>query len=266
MLKKMRTLIGAQYALMMAYRAEIYLWVIAMILPFIMMAVWEKGASSGAGGNFAMKPIEYVRYFFAVWTVRQFSVVWRIYDIEFQVNEGKLSPLLLRPMHAVWHFVAGHLGEQMARVPFAVVVGIVFFLLYPKAFWVPSVGSVLLGIVAVYSAFALRFVMQFCLATGTFWFERASAIDQLTMIPYFFLSGFVIPLKDMPAPVAAFARCTPWPYVVDFPARILTGDIPLTSVEIPASFAVMAAWFLGLLALANVLWRRGLLQYSGHGG
>jgi len=76
----------------------------------------------------------------------------------------------------------------------------------------------------------------------------------------------VIPLKDMPKPVAVFARCTPFPYMVDFPARILTGDIPLTSMEIPASFAVMTAWFLGLLALASVLWRRGLLQYSGHGG
>jgi len=265
MFKKMRTLVGAQYALMLAYRAEIYLWVIAMILPFIMMAIWTKGASSSAGGNFAMSSIEYVRYFFAIWVVRQFTIVWMIYDFEFQVNEGKLSPLLLRPMNIVWHFVAGHLGEQLARVPFAAVIGVIFLLLYPKAFWFPNLAAIPVVIFVVYFAFALRFAMQFCLATCTFWFERASALDQLTMIPYFFLSGFVIPLQDMPAPVATFARCTPFPYVVSFPARILTGDLPLNSLELPAGLAVMTAWFLAFLALGSLLWKRGLLQYSGHG-
>ncbi|HUO10138.1 MAG TPA: ABC-2 family transporter protein [Phycisphaerae bacterium] len=265
MLKKMRTLVSAQYALMLAYRAEIYLWVIAMILPFIMMAIWATASEKMGGANFAMSSVDYVRYFFAVWTVRQFTVVWMIYDFEYQVNEGKLSPLLLRPIHAVWNFVAGHLGEQMARVPFAIIIGIVFFLLYPKAFWIPSLASIPVAIIVIYFAFALRFAMQFCLACGTFWFERASAIDQLTMIPYFFLSGFVIPLKDMPPAVATFARCTPFPYVVEFPARLLTGDLPLNSLELPAGLAIMSAWFLAFLALGSFLWKRGLLQYSGHG-
>ena len=266
MLKKMRILVSAQHALMLAYRAEIYLWVIAMILPFIMMAIWSKGAASAAGANFAMTSIGYVRYFFAIWVVRQFSVVWMIYDFEYQVNEGKLSPLLLRPMHAIWHFVAAHLGEQLARVPFAAIVGVLFFILYPKAFWIPNPAAIPVAIIVIYSAFALRFAMQFCLATCTFWFDRASALDQLTMIPYFFLSGFTIPLKDMPASVAAFARCTPFPYVVEFPARILTGDLPLSSPELPVGFAIMTAWFIAFFALGNLLWKRGLLQYSGHGG
>lgn len=265
MLKKMRVLISAQHALMLAYRAEIYLWVIAMCLPFIMMSIWATGAASNAGGNFAMSSVGYVRYFFAVWVVRQFTVVWMIYDFEYQVNEGKLSPLLLRPMHATWNFVAGHLGEQLARVPFAAVVGALFFVLYPKALWVPSLLSIPVLVFVIYFAFALRFAMQFCLACCTFWFERASALDQLTMIPYFFLSGFVIPIRDMPPAVAFFARCTPFPYVVDFPARLLTGDISLLDPALPTGIAIMTGWLLFFLLLGNMLWKRGLHQYSGQG-
>jgi ABC-2 type transport system permease protein len=262
--KKLRILISVQYALMLAYRAEIYLWVLAHILPFIMMSIWMNAAAA-PGSSLAQSPLEYARYFVAVFIVRQFSAVWMIYDFEWQVNEGRLSPMLLRPMNVLWHYVSAHLGEQLARFPFFLVILSLFFILYPSALWVPSVSSIILGILAIYAAFALRFSMQYCVATLTFWFERASSIDQLTWLPYLFLSGLVIPLIDMPPGVRQVLYLTPFPYCIDFPARILTGQLAFPSVEILQGFAVMSGWFLLQSLLGSLLWKRGLLQYSGHG-
>src|SRR6476659_4950726 len=106
MLRKMMSLISAQHALMLAYRAEIYLWVLAHVLPFIMMSVWmTASASAGASGNgsFSMSPVDYARYFFAVFVVRQFTAAWMIYEFEWHVLEGRLSFLLLRPMNPLWN-------------------------------------------------------------------------------------------------------------------------------------------------------------------
>jgi ABC-2 type transport system permease protein len=257
-------LVSVQHALMLAYRAEIYLWVLAHVLPFIMMSIWTKASASGVGG-FSMTPVEYARYFFAVFVVRQFTAVWFIYDFEWQVIEGRLSYYLLRPIPAIWNWVAAHLGEQLARFPFFAVVAGLFFCIDPHALWRPSVQEVVGGIVAIYSAFAVRFAMQSCIGMLAFWYERAASLDQLSMVPYLFLSGMIIPLDDFPPRVAAWVRLTPFPYFVDFPARIITGRLGLGDVGLYAGFGVMALWFGVFFLTARTLWKRGLRQYAGQG-
>jgi ABC-2 type transport system permease protein len=259
----MLSLVGANHALMLAYRAEIYLWVLAHVLPFIMMSVWANAAAQGIS-NFSMSPVEYKRYFFAVFVVRQFTAAWMIYEFEYHVVEGRLSYLLLRPMNPLWNYVAAHLGEQLARFPFFLAMSVLFFVACPDALGVPRVDSVLIGVVAIYCAFALRFAMQYCFAMLTFWFERASAIDALTWLPYLFLSGLIIPLSDMPPGIDKWLRLTPFPYMIDFPARILTGKL-LPGAEMAQGFAILFGWFAALSFIGGILWKRGLFQYSGQG-
>jgi ABC-2 type transport system permease protein len=264
-LKKLRILVSAQHALMLTYRAEIYLWVIAHVWPFVMMSIWMTAAGASKDpGMFAMSPVEYARYFAAVFAIRQFTAVWMIYEFEWHILEGRLSPMLLRPMNVLWHYVSAHLGEQLARLPFFFVMFALFFVIYPQALGVPPWWAVPMGIVAIYCAFALRFALQFCFCTLTFWFERASSIDQLTWLPYLFLSGFAIPLADMPEWARQILYLTPFPYCIDFPARILTGKLA-PGLEMAQGFGIMALWFTGLLAIGRTLWKRGLVQYSGHG-
>jgi len=260
--RKTRAFTGSFYALMLAYRAEIYLWVLAMVLPFIMMAVWSTAAQ---GGGLSKDPVGYARYFLAVFIVRNFSVVWMIYDFEWHVVEGRLSIHLLRPASPLWHYVTAHIAEQMARAPFFAVIVILFFCIFPQAIWVPTPFAIVGGVVCIYFAFALRFVLQWCFAMLSFWYERAASIEQLQMLPYYFLGGFVAPLSDFPEPVRKFAELTPFPYVVNFPARILIGEITLQSPEFHRGLLIMAAWFAGLFVLASILWRRGLKHYSGQG-
>jgi ABC-2 type transport system permease protein len=268
MLRKMRALISAQHALMLAYRAEIYLWVLAHVLPFIMMSVWMSASAGGggadSGGQFSMSPVGYARYFVAVFVVRQFTAAWMLYEFEWHLLEGRLSYLLLRPMNPLWHYVSGHFGEQLARFPFFLVMLIAFFVVYPQALGMPRPESIIIGVVAIYGAFALRFALQYCFAMLTFWYERASAIDSLTMLPYLFLSGLIIPLSDMPPGVERWLVYTPFPYMIDFPVRILTGKLA-PGAEMGAGFAILAGWFLLLAGTGALLWRRGLLRYSGQG-
>jgi ABC-2 type transport system permease protein len=127
------------------------------------------------------------------------------------------------------------------------------------------VPAVLLGVIAVYAAFALRFALQYCFSTLTFWVERASSIDQLTWIPYTFCSGLIIPLSDMPANIRGILYLTPFPYMIDFPARIFMGSLTWQNPELYRGFSVITVWFLLLSGLGAVLWKRGLLQYSGQG-
>lgn len=257
--RKIRTMLGVQYALMLEYRAEIFLWVLVGVLPFILMGVWMKVA---AQGNAGFSEVEFARYFLAVFIVRQFTIVWVAYDLEYLVNQGRLSPLLLRPMDPVWQFVSAHLGEQLTRLPFWIIIVGLFCVLYPKAIHpIPSVTTILLTMLAIASAFIVRFVMQYTFALLAFWVERAGAIEQLTYVPYLFLAGMVAPLEMFPPGVRAIAEYTPYPYLLYFPASLLIGR----PVNVAHGFGMLAIWLVIFFVLNRLLWRMGLKHYSGMG-
>jgi ABC-2 type transport system permease protein len=257
-LRLIQTFASVYYAYMVEYRAELLLWVLSGSLPIILMGVWIQAAQRG---NVGLSPIEFARYFLAVFLVRQLTVVWVIWEFEREVLEGKLSFRLLQPIDPVWHHVFSHVSERLARTPFAILLIILFFILYPAAIWVPNIVNAVLFLFAIVLAFALNFLIQHTLALVAFWTERASSLQEFWFLFYLFLSGVIAPLDVFPPTVKTIALFTPFPYLVNFPASILVG-LP---VNIAQGFLVMLAWGAGFVVLNRWLWRKGLKQYSGMG-
>jgi ABC-2 type transport system permease protein len=251
-------LLSVYYAYMVEYRAELLLWALSGSLPLIMMGVWTEASQQG---SFVLTPIDFARYFLAVFLVRQFTVVWVIWEFEREVVEGKLSPQLLQPIDPVWRHFFSHIAERLARLPFVFGLIALFFVLYPQAFWIPDPLSALLAALVIAMAFVLRFVIQYTFALFAFWTERAAALEELWFLLYLFLSGLIAPLEVFPPGVRAFVLWTPFPYLVNFPASLLVG-LP---VDVPRGIAVMLAWGIAFFVLNRWLWRRGLKQYSGMG-
>ena len=257
-IKKFLTLLSVYYTYMLEYRSELIFWVLAGSLPIIMMGIWVQAAESG---KFAFRSVDFTRYFFAVFLARQITIVWVIYDFEMEVLTGKLSPKLLQPLDPVWHHIANHICEIFARMPFVLILSIFFFVLYPQAFWLPSIANLLLFILAVIMAFALRFIIQYTFAMVAFWTERAAALENLWLLFFVFLSGLIAPLDVFPENVRNIVMWTPFPYMINFPASILVG-LP---VDLTRGFLSIAGWFLIFLGINRFLWRMGLKKYSGMG-
>jgi ABC-2 type transport system permease protein len=253
-----RALLGSQYALMLEYRAEIALWALSGVLPLIMLGVWS---GSGAGAAADLSPQQLSHYFIAAFVVRQFTVVWLIHVFEEDALQGRLSPYLLQPLQPLWRYLAAHVSEQATRVPFVALMLLAVALAAPGVLWWPSPAALLLGLVAIQAAFLLRFVLQVIVTTLCFWSERAAALDRLLLIPYLFLSGLVAPLDTFPPAVRRLALATPFPWMVDFPARLLAGE----PVNLALGFGAIAGWCLLLLPLAGWLWRAGVRRYSAMG-
>jgi len=252
------TLLSVYYAYMVEYRAELLFWVLSGSLPIILMGVWIQASQSG---QFALTSVQFARYFLAAFLVRQFTVVWVIWEFEREVVEGKLSFRLLQPLNPIWHHFLSHLAERFARLPFALLLVGLFFLLYPQAVWLPSATDLFLFLVVVNLAFALRFLMQYTLSMFAFWIERASALEQFWFLFYLFLSGLVAPLEVFPPLLREIVLWTPFPYLINFPASLLVG-LP---VHVGQGLLIMLGWTVVFYGLYRWLWRRGLQQYSGMG-
>ncbi len=260
-IKKTRIFLSVYYAYMVEYRAELMLWVLANSFPLIMMGVWIEAAQNTPPGQFALSTIEFARYFVTVFFVRQFTVIWVAWDFEKEVVEGRLSPRLLQPIDPVWHYVAGHVAERFARMPFSMLLMGLFFLLYPDAAWMPSVWGILGFVIVTLLAFGLRFLIQYTFALCAFWTERATAIERVWFLFYTFLAGMVAPLDVFPEAVRQIVLWTPFPVLIYFPVSLLVG-LP---VNVAQEFAVLLGWIVIFWVLNRWIWRQGLKQYSGMG-
>jgi ABC-2 type transport system permease protein len=258
MLRVARALLVSQVALMSEYRAEIALWALSGLLPFIMLALWRQAP---AGAALGLGPEGLDRYFLSAFLVRQFSVVWVVFAFEEDALLGRLSPHLLQPLHPLWRYVAAHLAEQLTRLPFAAAIAALFFGFNPGAFWWPSPGRFLLAWLATLLAFAIGFLLQSLIAALCFWSEKASALERLLFVPFLFLSGLLAPLAAFPPGVRAAAQWTPFPWLINFPARLLAG-LP---VDLAAGLAAQLAWIALLLPAALLLWRAGVRRYTAMG-
>jgi ABC-2 type transport system permease protein len=110
-------------------------------------------------------------------------------------------------------------------------------------------------------AFALRFIIQYTFAMVAFWTERAAALENLWMLFFLFLSGYIAPLDVFPENIRNIVMLTPFPYMINFPASILVG-LP---VDLTRGFLAIIGWFLIFLGANRFLWRMGLKRYSGMG-
>ncbi|WP_139276622.1 ABC transporter permease [Spirulina major] len=256
--KKSRVLLSVYYAYMVEYRAELLFWMLSGSLPLILMGVWIEAAGTG---QFGLTSLEFARYFVTVFLVRQFTLVWVVWEFEKEVVQGKLSLRLLQPIDPVWHHVAGHLSERVARLPFLLILIGLIYALYPQVFVWPGWAAVLWGVAATLAAFLLRFLLQYSLAMMAFWTERASALEQFFFLFYLFFSGYIAPLNVFPESMLRIVQWTPFPYVLYFPAAIFVGF----PVDLGRGFLVIALWCIGLFFVNRLLWRRGLKQYSGMG-
>jgi ABC-2 type transport system permease protein len=256
--KKATTILLVHYAHMLEYRAEIFLWALSNSLPIILMGVWLEASQKS---DFGLSSINFARYFFSVFLIRQFTTIWVIWEFEREVVEGKLSFHLLQPLDPVWHHVARHLAEKMTRIPLIIAFIGLFFLLYPEAIWLPGFYNLLFGAITIVLAFILRFIIQYVFAMLAFWTERASAIQQFWFLFYIFLSGSIAPLEVFPDNVRQIIEWTPFPYLMHFPAALLIG-LPVNMVH---SILIMIAWTIVFYFLNRWLWRKGLKQYSGMG-
>lgn len=260
-LRRARVFLSVYYHQMVEFRAELILWMLAGLFPFILMGLWME---AGSAGDLSMTPLGFARYFTAVFIVRQATVVWVIWEFEREVVEGKLSPRLLQPIDPVWHHFATHVSERLARLPYAVALMALFFSLQPQVLWWPGWSALGLALLLTSMAFVLRFTIQYTLAMFCFWTERASAIQELWFLFYLFMSGLIAPLSEYPEPIRSLAYWTPFPYLVYIPSRVLAGEGP-GDVSLVQGFVALLIWLAIALTLNRFLWTRGLKRYSAMG-
>lgn len=262
-LRKARVLLEVWFAHMSAYRAEIVIWILTGSLPLIMLAVWI-GKAVAAGGSIEGYTTQgFAAYFLGAWLTQQCIVAWVSWELDFQIRMGGMSPKLMRPLDPFWEHLSMHVTERMVRTPIWLVVITAGLFIVPGTVLTPDIGHALAFVLAAANAFLIRFLIAYCVGILSFWFDQATAIDELYFIVAAFLTGSFAPLDFYPPAVQRVLEWLPFPYIIYHPVRILNGAA--NGTEILRILAMQLLW-VGIFAIVRaVLWRRGLARYGAVG-
>ena len=255
---KMLTLLKVQYSNMLEYRVEIALWAISGIIPFLMLNIWT---NNNLNESINLSNAMLSRYFLSAFIVRQFSVVWVVFTFEEDALLGKISPYLIQPLNPFFRYLAQHIAEQITRFPFVIIIAFIFFLFNPENIWIPSIGIFLLSCIATFLSFLIQFLIQSIIACLCFWTEKASSIERLLFIPTLFLSGLLAPVISFPEYVKSWVYMTPFPYLIDFPANLFSGN----STNVILGFAMQIFWISVLFPIFKRSWSMGTKKYTAMG-
>lgn len=252
------TLLRVGFAEMVAYRAEMVVWILTATLPLVMLALWNAAAADGPLAGYGQA--EFARYFTVTLVVRQLTGAWIVWDLNHGIRTGELSAYLLRPLNPL----AFNLARTVSAVPFRLVVlaPILAALLWwrPDIAFLPSPGRALAGALSITLAFALSWLVQAMFGMLAFWFEQSLGIYNLWFAAYAFLGGYVLPLALLPPALGQVALWLPFQATLAAPVDILLG----TADPLP-TLAVQAAWVGLALLAARSMWIRGLRRYGAVG-
>ena len=259
-LSKTKALFVYAFTIETEYRAEIIIWMIAGSLPLIMMFVWMGLADAGPMGGYS--PQDFAAYFLTVFLIRQVTAIWVIFELDREIRLGELSPKLLRPLDPYWMHVAHHLGAQVVRLPFLVPIIAVGVVLTGANFdFRPA--TVALFAVSLAAVWVIRFNLLYSVGLLTFWTDQAIALNSLIFTLYTVFSGMLIPIDFFPAGLREAILYTPFPYLIDFPVKIMLGDV--TGAALVQGLAIQSVWVVVFVLLRLVMWRRGLRRYGAVG-
>ena len=254
-------LIKVELANIFQYRIVMFLYALwEVVNPVIYLIVWTVVAGDRRIAGFSSN--DFVMYYLAFMVVAHVTQAIEVYTFGPLIEQGKLSPRLLRPMHPSWAAAATNIAYKTVSLIMLVPVWIAAFLILRPVFggdWV----SVALFFPAVTGAVLLSFLIGSLFAMLAFWTTRSFSFWEIWAGLLFLLGGQVAPVAVLPGIVRDVATALPARYALGFPVEVVLGR--LDASELALGFAIQAAWIAAAALGFVIVWRSGIKRYSAVG-
>jgi ABC-2 type transport system permease protein len=251
------------FAAMVQYRASLFIWMVGHVLePVVYLVVWSVVAESGGGSAGGYTAAQFAGYFIVLMLVENVSYTWIMYEYDYRIREGLLSPALLRPVHPIHADVADNLSSKAVTTPFMIGVAVILGLIFHPDLS-PQPWALAAAVPALVFAFLLRFLLEWTLAQAAFWTTRVSAINQCYFVLILFLSGQIAPLSLFPPILQTVANIMPFRWMLGFPVELILGR--LTIAETLIGLGAQVIWVGLAFLLMRRVWRAGIRLYSAVG-
>jgi len=249
---------------MLAYRLRYYTGVINYFLSVTVYYFLWKAIFAGRASFGDFRFDEMITYVTVGWIIRSLYFNNIDWDMASDIQEGKVSMTMMRPVNLPLTYMGKALGEAAFRAvllaaPTSIVLAFIFpvnpppSLAHAAAFLLSLSGSVIL-------VASINFIVGSCAISLT-------SIQGLLRFKFWMqelLSGLLVPLTLFPAPLRLISSLLPFEHIGYTPMMIYLGR--MTWAETGRILLLELFWIAALLWFGNWFWNRLSRKITIHGG
>ena len=234
-----------------------------LVVVFILWGAAYAGNPAIGGFSFGQTLTYFVALIIVQFMIGAFQ---EDYQISEEIRNGLINQFLLKPVNYFAYRFSIYLSARLVTGLLILLPVLVFFpllknyLVIPHEWW-----RLAFGLPALVMSGLIQFGIAYCFGLATFWFLEIQGLVILSMALESVLGGQIFPLDLLPPWLFHLSQYLPYYYQMYFPVAIFTGRLndPAAIVQ---GLALQASWVVVILALGQLLWRRGLRLHTAVGG
>ncbi len=248
----------------MHYRFRVLIWMAmsaiwVMVYPVVWLAVYgDRTELSGFSRS------DLLTYFIGILVMEYLAQSYVDEDMHEEIREGKISALLLKPVHFVRYFFFVHIGYKLLPLGvYAVLITLgvsvldIPFSLPTQWYTLPVFAcTVVIGHLIAYN-------LKMILACAAFWIEEAEPLRVLYWIVCNLFMGWMGPLVFFPLWFQQLSTHLPWQYTAYFPIMIFLENVTVGAMTY--GIAVSVVWLGIAVAVRHVVVRYSIRRYNAVG-
>lgn len=196
--------------------------------------------------------------------LRSLVLATRTDEIPMEINQGRLSGYLLKPVNFFAYSFSRDLSEKSTNALSSLIEISLLLWLFRAPLQVPERAATWLAFVAVVAlAVVLNFLIHFLFGCWGFWTSESSGPRFFLALLLEYTAGVFFPLDILPASVQQALHWLPSPYLIYFPLNVLLERV--STAELWQGMAIQTAWIAFFSCLAVAIWRRGVVVYGAEG-
>lgn len=246
------------------YRLNFALWRLRTVLRLLIVFFLWSAIFTGRSELFGYNEAKMITYILGTAIVSSFVLSSRTVDVGGEINEGKLTNYLLKPMSYFRFWFAKDIADKLFNLIFsAVELTLIVIIFKPPIFIQPVFFLSLLALLAISISIVMYFFINLLLGFIAFVSPDTWPPRFIFIVITEFLAGALFPLDILPKPLFTILSLTPFPYLLYFPLKIYTGNVPPDFLI--KGFLVLSVWVIILAKMVEKVWQRGLRIYAAEG-
>lgn len=234
-----------------------------LIVVFILWGAAYAGNPSIGGFSLAQT----ITYFVALIVVQfMIGAFNEDYQISEEIRNGLINQFLLKPVNYFAYRFSIYLAARLVTGALILLPLVVFYPLLRDHLTLPhQLWPYLYAIPALVMSALIQFGIAYCFGMLTFWFLEIQGFVILSMALESVLGGQIFPLDLLPKWLFGLSAGLPYFYQMYFPVALLTGRIK-EEADALNMLQIQVFWVVVILAIGQLLWRRGLRLHTAVGG
>lgn len=248
----------------MTYRLNFVMWRFRVVIRLLIVFFLWNAIFGNRNELFGYDKSQLITYILGTSIVNSIVLNSRTIDVGGEINEGKLTNYLLKPISYFKFWFSKDMADKLLNLIFSIFeFGILLAIFKPPLFIQTNSTYLLLTFITVFIAMILYFFVNLLFGFIAFWSPDIWPPRFIFFIIVDFLAGFMFPLDILPKPVFDFLSLTPFPYLLYFPLKIYTGTIQ--GDMILKGLIILLVWVIVLEKMVQFVWKKGLKVYSAEG-